>query len=646
MPLYSIKMRASAHGAHISGAEKIIPDSQAPAYASGLLQRGLTHPKGRPDLLNIKIERLQDGDILYLDALPVNTVEVSDVREGVQEIRKFLNALFLENTENIIALLPEMNSMRGALLLDVDTLERLEPDPERGVRATYMDQEAGPQNGKAVCAAPKDHYQEAIVLATKVANAPNIIGEICISDDPGYVTGYVASKSSGYKRITKLKEYGSENGGRIFLYRGSRGDVGKTIAYLENQPVLVRNVQPLEQKEKPAGKFDYIENELRAMRQAHLYRTMKTLRSAQSRVVECGGRTMLMMASNNYLDMSSRTDVKQYAARALETYGAGSGGSRLTTGNTELHERLEEKIAAFKNTESALVFNSGYTANTAAISALMGRGDTIFSDELNHASIIDGCRLSGAKIIVYRHNDMRDLEQKIAENPCARGLIVSDAVFSMDGDILRLPEFVQIADKNGLLSMIDEAHSTGVLGETGRGIIEHFHYEHRPDILMGTLSKAIGSEGGFVCGSRNLTEYLKNKARGFIFSTSLSPVAMAASYKAFEVIEENPGLIAKLHENVRFFCQRLREGGLPIHSETAVIPILIGDEKKTVEASQTLFEEGYFTSAIRYPTVKKGSARLRIALMATHEQGQLEKAAQAILNLPALKEKRNKYHDD
>ena len=163
---------------------------------------------------------------------------------------------------------------------------------------------------------------------------------------------------------------------------------------------------------------------------------------------------------------------------------------------------------------------------------------------------------------------------------------------------------------------------------------------------MGTLSKAIGSEGGFVCGSRNLTEYLKNKARGFIFSTSLSPVAMAASYKAFEVIEENPGLIAKLHENVRFFCQSLREGGLPIHSETAVIPLLIGDEKKTVEASQTLFEEGYFTSAIRYPTVKKGSARLRIALMATHEQGQLKKAAQAILNLPAFKDKRNQYHDD
>lgn len=637
MPLYSIKMRASAHGRHISGAEKIIPDSRISPCASRLLQRGLTHPKGSPDLLNIKIERLQGKGILYLDALAVSTAEVSDVREGMQEIRKFLGSLHLANIENIIALLSETYSMRGAVLLDVDTLERLEPDPGRGVRATYMDQE----NGETACASPKDHYREAIVLATKVANAPNIIGEICISDDPGYVTGYVASRSSGYRRITKVKEYGSENGGRIFLYRGSRDEVKKTISYLENQPVLIRNVQPLEQKEKPADKFDFIRDELQRMRQTHLYRTMKTLQSAQSRTVECGGRTMLMMASNNYLDMSSRADVKQYAARALEIYGTGSGGSRLTTGNTALHEQLEEKIASFKNTESALVFNSGYTANTAAISALMGKGDVIFSDELNHASIIDGCRLSGAKVIVYRHNDMQDLEQKISENPCRKGLIVSDAVFSMDGDILHLPEFVQIADKNGLLSMVDEAHSTGVLGKTGRGITEHFHHQYRPDILMGTLSKAIGSEGGFVCGSRNLTEYLKNKARGFIFSTSLSPATMAASYKAFEVIEEYPELVARLQENVRFFCQCLQDGGLPVHSETAVIPILIGDEQKAMEASQALFEEGYFTSAIRCPTVKKGSARLRIALMATHEQDQLKKAAQAIRNLPALKEKEN-----
>jgi 8-amino-7-oxononanoate synthase len=631
MPLYSIKMRASAQGRHISGAEKIIPDSRIPTCASRLLQRGLTHPKGSPDLLNIKIECLQDKDILYLDALPVSTVDVFDVHEGMQEIQKFLESLGLANAEKIISLLSGAYSMRGAILLDVDTLERLEPDPGRGVRATYMDQEAGQRSGETPGASPKNHYQEAIVLATKVANAPNVIGEICISDDPGYVTGYVASKSAGYKRITRMKEYGSENGGRIFLYRGGREDVGKTISYLEKQPVIVRNVQPLESKEKAAGKFDFIEKELQAMRDTHLYRTMKTIRSAQSRTVECGGRTMLMMASNNYLDMSSRTDVKQHAAQILEVYGAGSGGSRLTTGNTALHEMLEQKIASFKSTESALVFNSGYTANTAAISALMGKGDTIFSDELNHASIIDGCRLSGANVVVYRHNDMKDLERSISEHPCARGLIVSDAVFSMDGDILHLPEFVQIADKNGLLSMVDEAHSTGVLGKTGRGITEHFYYQCRPDILMGTLSKAIGSEGGFVCGSKNLTEYLKNKARGFIFSTSLSPVAMAASYKAFEVIEEHPELVARLQENVRFFCQCLQEGGLFAHSETAVIPILIGDEKKAMEVSQALFEEGYFTSAIRYPTVKKGSARLRIALMATHEREQLKKAAQAIL---------------
>lgn len=629
MSLYSIKMRASERKKHISGSEKIIPYDQINGYVNQLVQRGMKHPKGSPDLLNIKVEKIDEGNILYLDALPVCTIEVDNYQKGLEEIRKFLISLNLKNVEEIVNFLSDTYAMRGAILLDVDTLERLEPDRERGIRATYMDAERTYNNSSPE---GKNHYAEAIVLATKVAYAPNIIGEICISDDPDYVTGYVASKSTGYRRITKMKEMGSENGGRIFLYRGSKEDVAKTISFLEKRPVIVKNIQSLHSAKHAADKFAFIDEELQNMQDKHLYRSMKTIHSAQTSSVICNDKEMIMMASNNYLDMSCVDEVKKYAASVLEKYGTGSGGSRLTTGNTILHEMLENKIAEFKHTESALVFNSGYVANLATISSLMGKNDTIFSDELNHASIIDGCRLSGAKIVIYKHNDMNDLEEKIMANPCSKGLIVSDAVFSMDGDILNLPQFVQMADRYHLLSMIDEAHSTGVIGRTGRGIIEYFNDRYKPDIIMGTLSKAIGSEGGFVCGSKKLIEYLKNKARGFIFSTALSPVTMASSFKAFDFIEKNPQRVTLLQDNVKFFCKYLQWKGIDVHSETAIIPILIGDEKKALEVSQKLFDKGIFISAIRYPTVKKGSARLRVALMATHTQEQLKKAADAIIS--------------
>lgn len=560
MSLYSIKMRASEKKKHISGSEKIINYDQIDRCVKQLIQRGMRHPKGNPDLLNIKVEKIEQENILYLDALPVSTIEVENYQDGIEEIRKFLILLNLKNAEKIVSLLSQTYAMRGAILLDVDTMERLEPDRERGIRATYMDAERTYDN---LVLEGKNHYEEAIVLATKVANAPNIIGEICISDDPDYVTGYVASKSTGYRRITKMKEMGSENGGRIFLYQGSKEDVAGTISFLEKQPVIVKNVKPLHLENRCADKFAFIDEELQNLQDQHLYRSMKTIHSAQTSTVICNGREMIMMASNNYLDMSCVDEVKKYAASILEKYGTGSGGSRLTTGNTDIHEMLEEKIRV---------------------------------------------------------------------NPCCKGLVVSDAVFSMDGDILNLPQFVQTADRYHLLSMIDEAHSTGVIGRTGRGIVEYFNNLYKPDIIMGTLSKAVGSEGGFVCGSKKLIEYLKNKARGFIFSTSLSPVSMASSFQALDYMEKNPQRVTMLQENVQFFCNYLREKGLDVHSETAIIPILIGDEQKALEISQKLFDKGIFLSAIRYPTVKKGSARLRVALMATHTKDQLKKAADAIIS--------------
>lgn len=299
---------------------------------------------------------------------------------------------------------------------------------------------------------------------------------------------------------------------------------------------------------------------------------------------------------------------------------------------------LEQAIAAFKNREAALVFNTGYMTNVGILSALTQKGDIIYSDQLNHASIIDGCRLSKADLVVYRHNDMDDLEEKIKAHPEKRGIIVSDGVFSMDGDIVNLPRLTELAGRYGLLSMIDEAHATGVIGATGRGTEEYYGMEGSVDVLMGTLSKAVGGEGGFVCGSRSLIEYLVNKARSFIFSTALSPVSMAADLEGLRLIMEQPERVQKLQENIRFCCAALNARGIDAASETAIIPIIIGGEARAMRVMELLKERGYYISAIRYPTVAKGSARLRLALMSSHTREDLEGLADALKESMELSE--------
>ncbi len=378
------------------------------------------------------------------------------------------------------------------------------------------------------------------------------------------------------------------------------------------------------------NKWERMEKELDNLKKNYLYRTMKVIEGPQNSHVIYQGRDMLMLASNAYLDFCNDERVKEYTIKVLKKYGTGSGGSRLTTGTTNIHMELEETLARLKGREAAIVFNTGFAANSGIIPAICHEGDVIFSDELNHASIIDGCRQSKAKTVIYKHNDMADLEEKVRGFKGCTGLIVSDAVFSMDGDIVNLPELVRIADKYGLLSMVDEAHATGVIGETGRGVEEHYHMEGSVDICMGTLSKAFGAEGGFVCGSHILIEYLKNKTRSFIFSTSLSPATMAAANKAACLMMEEPERVKKLQKNVKWFCKCLSENGLDFTSETAIVPIRIGDEEKAYKVSQKMMEKGYFISAIRYPTVKKGQAILRAALMSSHTKEELYGAARAI----------------
>lgn len=631
--LYCLKMRASenvdGNQIHISGAEKIVTEQQLNTYTTTLLERGLHHSKGNADFINLKVEKIIPDNVTYLDALKVTTVEVDSWQEGLGEVVKFLEDLNVESPDKILDFLKETYAMRGAMLLDVRRLKRLEPDIDRGIRATYMDQE---RLDNTLLCSEKNHYAEAIVLATKVVNCPGIIGEICISDDPDYVTGYVASKEHGYRRITKMKEMGSLNGGRIFLYDGEPCDVQKTIDFLQKEKVIVRGVQPLKAVEKKTP-IEKLEDSILYMKENSLYRTMHRIDSAQSSHIEVDGKEYVLMASNSYLDITKHPHMVKRCKEAVEKYGFGSGGSRLTTGNTDLHEALEKTLAEFKGREAALVFNTGYVANLATISSIMKDGGIIFSDELNHASIIDGCRLSKARCIVYKHNDMEDLQKKIKDNPGEMRMAVSDAVFSMDGDILNLPDFVKVCRDNDVLSMVDEAHSTGVIGLKGHGIEEYYNDVARPDILMGTLSKSVGGEGGFVAANQLIVDYLRNFARGFIFSTSLSPVTVAADIAGIEIIENEPELVSRLQDNAKYFCECLTEFGIDTKSDTAIIPVLIGDEQKAMDVSEKLKENGFFISAIRYPTVAKGKARLRVAIMSSHTKDELYRAAKLIAGM-------------
>ena len=620
-----MKMRASAGDAHVSGAERIVSGGDVPKVVAALARRALAHEKGAPDFINLKVEAA--GEPLRIPALKVATEVVASPEEGWRKVAELLASAGFARVAEIRELFRETYSMRGAMLLDADTLERLEPDRSRGVRATYMDAAAG-----CVAAGTKDHYAEAIVLASKVQRAPGIVGEICMSDDPGYVTGYVATKELGYRRITALKEKGDPSGGRIFLYRGRREDVAETIRFLEKTPVLVTDVPALA-LDGEGQRFESIAAELDRVRVDGLWRRCEETCGATGPTALRGGRELAVLSSNDYLDLARDGRVVAAAVDAVGKWGAGSGGSRLVTGTQPPHLALERHLAEFKRSEAAITYSTGYMANVGAISALVGRGDVVFSDALNHASIIDGCRMSGANVEVYRHLDMDELESRLARARCCRRrLVVSDAVFSMDGDMLDLPRFLDVCRRHDAFSMIDEAHSLGVVGRTGRGLCEHFGCA-LPDVLVGTLSKALGSQGGYVCGGAKMVEYLRQKSRPFIFNTAPCASAMAAADAALSVLEAEPWRVERLRENVRFFVGALARHGVETKTDSAIVPVAVGDETRAVQISSALEREGFLVTAIRYPTVARGEARLRVALMSAHEKTTLEAVAEAIARL-------------
>ena len=394
-----------------------------------------------------------------------------------------------------------------------------------------------------------------------------------------------------------------------------------------------------------------IKNRLLAIKENNLYREINYLKSPQDKNIKIDDLEFLLMSSNNYLSLSNDERLKESAINAIKKYGVGSGGSRLTTGSYDLHKELENYISRFFNREASLVFNSGFAANTGTIASICDESYIIFSDELNHASIIDGCKLSKGKTVVFKHKDMNDLYEKIKLHNPKNGLIVTDGVFSMDGDICPLDKIVSIAKEFNLLTMVDDAHGLGVIGNTGHGILEYFNLNEEVDIYLGTLSKAMGSEGGFVSGKKELIEFLKNKARSFIFSTSLPVSSIASSLTAFKILNndesistnlnnskscdaekiainvtktKNKSSVKRLQENIKYFEKSLLNIEIKIKSESAIIPVFIGNETLALKYSKYLFDKRIFAPAIRYPTVPKGKAILRFCLMADHTEEDLD----------------------
>lgn len=374
--------------------------------------------------------------------------------------------------------------------------------------------------------------------------------------------------------------------------------------------------------------FDVLKDEMRELEEKGLLVKIRTLESPQGAWLNVDGRKVLNMCSNNYLGLCFDEELKQAAIEGIKKWGVGPGAVRSIAGTLDLHNELERELAQFKKVEATLVVQSGFNANQAVIGPIVSEEDAILSDELNHASIIDGVRLTKAKRYVWKHKDVADLEEQLKAakaDGARRMLIITDGVFSMDGDLAPLPEIVEKAEKYGAIVMVDDAHGEGVLGSNGRGIVDHFHLHGKVDIEVGTLSKAFGLVGGFIAGKKALIDYLKQKARPFLFSSSLSPAETAAAIAAVRKLSSTDELVKTLWNNAEYFKERLKSLGFDTgHSETPITPVMLYDAKLSSSFSKRLFEEGIFASSIGFPTVPRGKARLRIMISAAHSRKDLD----------------------
>lgn len=379
------------------------------------------------------------------------------------------------------------------------------------------------------------------------------------------------------------------------------------------------------------SKLGFLADELKGLQDQGLFNTIRTIIGPQGAWFNVDGKKVLNLCSNNYLGFANMPGLKEAAKKAIDEYGVGPGAVRSISGTQDIHLRLEKKLAEFKHAPACIVVQAGFTANTVVIPTVTGEGDVIFSDELNHASIIDGCRLSKARVVRYAHNNPSDLRSKMQSQraEARRMLIITDGVFSMDGDIAPLPEIVDVADEFGAMVMVDDAHGEGVLGDSGRGIVNHFKLEGRVEIEVGTLSKAFGVMGGYITGEQVLIDYLKQRGRPFLFSTGLTPADTAAAMAAVDVLLASDAPVKKLWGNAAYFRAGLNKAGFDTgRTETPITPVMLGDEKVASEFSKRLYDEAVFASPIKYPTVARGKARIRCMLSAAHDESDLDFAVE------------------
>jgi glycine C-acetyltransferase len=380
------------------------------------------------------------------------------------------------------------------------------------------------------------------------------------------------------------------------------------------------------------SKLDWLTQEIEGLKEQGLYNRIRTIGSAQGAWLTVDGKNVLNFCSNNYLGLANHPKIVEAAKEATKKYGVGPAAVRSIAGTMDLHIQLEQRLAKFKGAEDVITFQSGFTANLGTISALVGKEDVVFSDRLNHASIIDGCRLSGAKIIPYEHNDPSALEDAIRDNlsKYRRALIITDGVFSMDGDIASLPDLYEVAKKYDILFMVDDAHGEGVLGKGGRGIVDHFGLHGKVDIEVGTMSKAFGVVGGIVAGDKVIIEWLRQRGRPFLFSSAVTAPDAAACLAAVDLLEESTELVDKLWANAKYFKAEMKKLGFDTGvSETPITPVILGEAPLAQQFSRELFDEGVFAMAIGYPTVAKGKARIRVMISAAHDNDDLGKGLEA-----------------
>ncbi len=407
-------------------------------------------------------------------------------------------------------------------------------------------------------------------------------------------------------------------------HHSCKGKVARTCAGALTAAGGTSNRQPT------MADADFVTHELARRQAAGLARRLRPIDSAQDTWVSMDGRRVLLLCSNNYLGLATHPAVRDAASRAAVEYGAGAGASRLISGSLRLHHALEEQLADFKGTEAALLFASGYHANIGAITALVGEQDAVFSDTLNHASIIDGCRLSRARVFVYPHNDVAGLDELLARNPARRRLVVTESIFSMDGDVAPLAAICNVAECHGAMVMVDEAHATGVVGPRGAGVVALAGLQKRMTLQMGTLGKALGTFGAFVAGRRAVIDLLINAARSFIYTTALPPPVVAAASAALGIVVSEPSLQQQLADNASHLWQGLRQIGLQLPDRPAhILPVMICDASKTMRISERLLDQAVFVQGIRPPTVPRETARLRVTVMSTHTADDLRFAVDA-----------------